>query len=107
MLIQANLPQTFWEKAIMTIVYLVNRNPLVTINCLTLKEKLCGHYTNIVKLKIFRCQMYVNVKQGKLEPRALKRIFVGYLEGVKGHKVSCTDFRPPKYIISRTSHSMK
>ncbi|KAH9669205.1 hypothetical protein KPL70_021692 [Citrus sinensis] len=44
---------------------------------------------------------YVHIGQGKLAPRALKGVFIGYLKGVKGFKVWCTDFNPPKCIVSR------
>ena len=41
------------------------------------------------------------MKQGKLKVRALKCRFLGYPEGVKGYRLWCTDFKPPKCIISR------
>ena len=54
------------------------------------------------KLKIFKCLMYAHMKQEKLEPRALKAIFIGYPpERIKVKKLSCIDFRPLKCIISR------
>ncbi|KAH9649116.1 hypothetical protein KPL70_025868 [Citrus sinensis] len=40
-------------------------------------------------------------RTGKLAPRALKGILIGYPEGVKGFKIWCTDINPPKCIISR------
>ncbi|KAH9669204.1 hypothetical protein KPL70_021692 [Citrus sinensis] len=52
-------------------------------------------------LKAFGCPAYVHIGQGKLAPRALKGVFIGYLKGVKGFKVWCTDFNPPKCIVSR------
>ena len=36
-----------------------------------------------------------------MEARALKCRFLGYLEGVKGYRLWCTDFKLPKCIISR------
>lgn len=38
-------------------------------------------------LGIFGCLAYVHVKQDKLEPRALKCMFIGYPDGEKGYKV--------------------
>ncbi|KAA0066172.1 putative polyprotein [Cucumis melo var. makuwa] len=33
-----------------------------------------------------RCTTYVHTKQSKVEPRAIKCMFIGYPEGVKGYK---------------------
>ncbi|KAH9686822.1 hypothetical protein KPL70_014523 [Citrus sinensis] len=53
------------------------------------------------KLRIFGCVAYAHVKQGKLEPRALRCRFLGYPDGVKGYRLWCIDMKPPKCIISR------
>ena len=53
------------------------------------------------KLRVFGCVAYAYVKQGKLEPRALKGRFLGYPDGVKGYRLWCIDLKPPKCIISR------
>lgn len=39
--------------------------------------------------RIFGCLDYVHFKQGKLDVRALKGVFIGYPEGVKSYKVWC------------------
>ena len=82
-LIQVNLPKTFWTKAITIITYLVNRSPSIAIDYLTPKEKWCRHFANYAKLRIFGCPMYVHVKQRKLELKASKGIFICYYECVK------------------------
>lgn len=43
--------------------------------------------------------MYVHTDQGKLKPRALKGVFVGYLPGVKGYKIWLIDQK--QCVISR------
>ncbi|KAH9656842.1 Integrase catalytic domain-containing protein [Citrus sinensis] len=53
------------------------------------------------KLRIFGCIAYAHVKQGKLEPRALKCRFMGYPKGVKGYRLWCVNSKPPQCIISR------
>ncbi|CAD6252729.1 unnamed protein product [Miscanthus lutarioriparius] len=39
------------------------------------------------KLKVFGCTAYAHVDNGKLEPRAVKCLFLGYSSGVKGYKL--------------------
>ena len=50
---------------------------------------------------MFGCTAYAHANQGKLAPRALKGLFIGYLEGVKGYKIWYTDLAPPKCIANR------
>ena len=38
-------------------------------------------------LKVFGCTAYAHVDNGKLEPRAIKCVFIGYGSGVKGYKL--------------------
>ncbi|KAH9652997.1 hypothetical protein KPL70_027263 [Citrus sinensis] len=52
-------------------------------------------------LKVFGCLGYAHISQGKLAPRALKCVFIGYPEGTKGYKLWCTDLSPPRCIVSR------
>ena len=39
------------------------------------------------QLKVFGCTAYAHVDNGKLEPRAVKCLFLGYSSGVKGYKL--------------------
>ena len=50
-------------------------------------------------LKIFDCPAYAYVDNGKLEPRLMKCIFLGYKSGVKCYKLWCSE--PKKLVISR------
>lgn len=56
---------------------------------------------NYAYLKVFDCQAYAHVNQGKLAPRALKSVFIGYPNRVKWYKLWCTDLIPLRCIISR------
>ena len=38
-------------------------------------------------MKVFGCTAYTYVDNGKLEPRAVKCLFLGYCSGVKGYKL--------------------
>ena len=79
----------------------MNRSPSTGINFKTPYELWYSKPADYSSLKIFGCPAYAHIKQGKLEPRALKCIFLGYPKGVKGYKLWCTDMKPPKAIISR------
>ena len=59
------------------------------------------HSQDYNTLKVFRCTAYAHVKQGKLDPRALKCIFIGYPDGVKGYKLWCLEVGHKRCIISR------
>ncbi|GJZ72238.1 retrotransposon protein, putative, ty1-copia subclass [Tanacetum coccineum] len=60
-----------------------------------------GHPANYEMLRIFGCVAYSHVNQGKLKPRAIKCIFLGYPDGVKGYRLWRLDDVKPKIIISR------
>ena len=87
MLISAGLPKAFWVEAVSTTAYLINRCPSTTLNFKTLEEVWLGHPPDYSRLKIFGCSAYAHVRQDKLEPRALKCIFLGYPKGVKAYKL--------------------
>ncbi|GKB73427.1 retrotransposon protein, putative, ty1-copia subclass, partial [Tanacetum coccineum] len=86
LLIQSGLPKTFWAEATCTAAYLINRSPLRAIEKNTPMEMWSGHPSDYGMLRIFGCVAYPHDKQGKLEPRAIKCILLGYPEGVKGDK---------------------
>ncbi|KAL6340652.1 hypothetical protein AAG906_010560 [Vitis piasezkii] len=44
-------------------------------------------------LKIFGCPAYAHVDNGKLEPRFIKCVFLGYKSGVKGYKLWCPEIK--------------
>lgn len=52
-------------------------------------------------LRIFICLAYACTNDGKLESQALKCIFVGYPEGVKGYKLCLEKPKKHKFFISR------
>ena len=50
---------------------------------------------------MFGCVAYANTNQGKLEPIAKRCMFVGYPNGVKGHKLSYKEGEVTKTLISK------
>ncbi|KAH9725257.1 hypothetical protein KPL70_007804 [Citrus sinensis] len=101
MLVQTKLPKSLWAEILLTAYYLVNLSLSSAIEFKTPYEKWTGQPTNYGDLKAFGYTAYAHVSQEKLAPRALKGIFIGYPEGVKGYKIWCTDVNPLKYIINK------
>ncbi|KAH9716240.1 hypothetical protein KPL71_021389 [Citrus sinensis] len=101
MMIQAKLPKNLWAEILNTTRYLVNLSPSTAIEFKTPFELWYGKQASYRDLKVFGCLAYAHISQGKLAPRALKCVFIGYPEGTKGYKLWCTDLSPPRCIISR------
>ena len=99
MLSNANLSKSFWAEAASTACFLINRSPSVAIEKKTPQEVWSGNPANYSDLKIFGCPAYTHVDNGKLEPRSIKCVFLGYKAGVKGYKLWCPENR--KVVISR------
>lgn len=84
-----NVPKFLWSEAVMTAVYLINRTPSRLLGWKTPYEMLRGVNEFIVPPKIFGCTCFVRDHRpsvGKLDPRAVKCIFVGYSSSQKGYK---------------------
>ncbi|KAG8480959.1 hypothetical protein CXB51_025647 [Gossypium anomalum] len=105
MLSNANLPKSFWAEAASTACFSINRSPSVAIEKKTPQEVWSGNPANYSDLKIFGCPAYAHVNNGKLEPRSIKCVFLGYKAGVKGYKLWCPENR--KVVISRDVVLMK
>ncbi|GKC66055.1 retrovirus-related pol polyprotein from transposon TNT 1-94 [Tanacetum coccineum] len=101
------LPKTFWAEATCTVAYLINRSPSTAIEKMTPIEMCSGHPSDYGMLKIFGCVAYLHVKQGKLKPRALKCVLLGYPEGVKGYRLYSLDGESPKIVTSRNVVEVK
>ena len=79
------IPENFWAEAISYIVYTLNRCPHHSTNFLASEEKWSKHLPNLQNLRIFGCIGFIHQSQGKLKPRAIKCMFLGFIEGVKGY----------------------
>lgn len=70
----------------------------------TLKPlKKCGveNLLTFSNLTVFGCAAFAHQSEGKLEPRALKCVLLGYGEGVKGYRLWVRENKGYKIIISR------
>ncbi|GJS07465.1 retrovirus-related pol polyprotein from transposon TNT 1-94 [Tanacetum coccineum] len=101
LLIQFGLPDSFWVKVTVTTTYLINRSPSTALEKKTPMDLWSGHSANYDMLRIFSCVAYSHMNQGKLKPRAIKCIFLGYPDGLKGYTLWRLDDVNPKIIISR------
>lgn len=99
LLSSSGLPKQFWAEAVSTAAYLVNRSLSSAIDLKTPMEVWSGRKQKYDDLKVFGCLAYAHVAQGKLEPRAIKCIFVGYPEGVKGYRLWRLEQGSPKVVI--------
>ena len=101
MLFSANLSKHFWADAVTTAASLINRSPSTALNFKTPQEAWSGKTPDLSNLRIFGSPAYAHINQGKLEPRAIKGIFICYPEGVKGYRIWCYDGKPSRVIVSR------
>ena len=107
LLFQNNVPKKFWGEAIFIATYLINRLPSKILESKSPMEVLSSFYshvalTNKLQPRIFGCVSFVHVhrnERGKLDPRAVKCIFLGYSTTQKGYRC----FHPPskKFFMSR------
>lgn len=66
----------------------MNRSPPTTIEFKTPEEIWSGKPVSYKHLRIFGCFIYVHTKQGKLDARDIKGMFVDYSNGIS-YKVWC------------------
>lgn len=60
-----------------------------------------GEPPDYSELKVFGSLAFPHVKQGKMDARAVKCVFIGYPEGVKGYKLWKLEPGETRCIISR------
>lgn len=97
----SGLSKVFWPKAVVTTVYLINKCLSSTISFKTPQELSSSIPFNYEYLRIFNCVVYAHINEEKLKPRALKYIFLSYLEGFKGYKIWIDEFGRHKYFIRK------
>jgi hypothetical protein len=81
MMFQMNVPKYPWSEAIMTAAYLINRMPSRILGTKSLAELMLGQQEFKLHPRVFGCVYFVKDHRpsvGKLDPQAVKCIFVGY-----------------------------
>ena len=102
MLIDAQLPQSFWAEALSTAVYLKNRSPTRALKVATPYESWMKEKPNVEHLRVFGCDAYAHIakdERKKLDSKSRKCIFLGYGETTKGYRLY--DPNRAKVIYSR------
>ena len=86
-------------EATSTAYYLVNRSPHSSVDFKISEEVWLGNPVDYSILRIFGCPTYAHVNDGKLAPRAIKCIFLGYASESKRYHLWCPGSK--KVIQSR------
>jgi hypothetical protein len=88
MMIFMNVPKHLWGRAVMTTTQLINRMPSRVLEWQIPMEMLQKKNGSIPPLKVFGCVCFVKDNRptvGKLDPKAVKCIFLGYSGTQKGY----------------------
>ena len=102
MLFSAKAPKPFWSEAVLAAAYLINRLPTQVLNKQSPIEVLSSPSDLFaIPPKVFGCVCFVHnhtPTRGKLGPRAIKCVFLGYSSTQKGYKC----YHPPtrKWYVS-------
>ncbi|MCO5548574.1 hypothetical protein L7F22_002034 [Adiantum nelumboides] len=102
MMNEMNMPLTYWAEAVHTAVHIMNQTPTAAIHEISPYERLYGSKPTVSYMKFFGCVCYVHVPneaRKKMEPKAVKCIFLGYPIEKKGYK--CYDPTTRQVYVSR------
>jgi hypothetical protein len=101
-MLQMNVPKSFWSYGVLIATHLINRLPSRVLDFKCPLEVLQDKVQDVSYLKVFSCTCYVHLpatQRDKLDPRAVKCIFLGYSQTKKGYK--CYEPKSKKLYISR------
>ena len=105
LLIGSKAPGRYWDDVVVTAVYLINRMPSKVLDFKTPLQVLSQHVTLpsllLIKPCVFGCVAFVHLHKNqrtKLEPCAVRCIFLGYGTNKKGYR--CYDSNKKRvYVI--------
>ena len=91
MLRASRLPNKYWGESISTSAYIRNRCPTSAFTTsMTPYEAWFNEKPDISNMRTFGCDAYVhvpNLLRKKLDSKSVKKIFVGYEDGLKGYRL--------------------
>ena len=89
MRLEACLPESWWEFAVLHAVHVYNRTPVRRLQWRTPYETLYGVAPDVSHLRVFGCGAYVyipeNRRENKLAPKSELMVYIGHTEGVKAY----------------------
>ena len=98
-----NVPRSLWGEAVRSAAYLMNRTPSRVLEFATPLQKVQELVQQPIhpglEPRIFGCTAYVDKNTGKLEPRAIRCMFIGYANQKKGYR--CYDPLEKKTYVTR------
>ena len=98
-----NVPREYWGESVKSAAYLINRTPSRVLDFQTPLQKLQklipSPPLNNLEPRIFGYSAYVHQTLRKLDPRAIRCIFVGYADLQKGYR--CYDSHVKKMYVTR------
>ena len=102
LLLTASVPKSYWGDALLTATYLINRTPSCNLDFKRPLEVLFSFVPSsnfIIPPCVFGCICFVHLHgqcRSKLDPHALKCVFIGYSPTQKGCKCGAdTRYKPP------------
>ena len=102
LMLQMNVPKRFWSQGVLTATYLINRLPSRVLDSKSPYEVMQNKKINLSHLRIFGCTCYAHIQshhRDKLDPKAIKCVFMGYSSTQKGYK--CYNPCSRKLFVSR------
>jgi hypothetical protein len=86
---QREMSVVFWEEAVVTAVYILNRSPTKALNGRTPYEAWHGRKQAVSHLRVFGCLAFGKELGhiGKLDDRSTPGMFIGYVEGSKAYHI--------------------
>ncbi|KAI5353924.1 hypothetical protein L3X38_006818 [Prunus dulcis] len=105
LILDMSVPHHLWGHAVLSAAYLINRTPSRVLDFKTPHDLFGDHVSpvSVSKLppKVFGCVAYVHVyshQRSKLDPCALRCVFIGYSSTQKGYKC----YHPPTQKVHVT-----
>ncbi|CAL9005654.1 unnamed protein product [Prunus brigantina] len=104
-MLDMSVPHHLWGHAVLSAAYLINRTPSRVLDFKTPHDVFGDHVSPVsvskLPLKVFGCVAYVHVyshQRSKLDPCALRCVFIGYSSTHKGYKC----YHPPTQKVHVT-----